>query len=186
VQADLYGSLALTGLGHGTDRAVLLGLAGTNRPQSIPPLSIPPSPPSAPRTASFWLQRMAFPRRIQRPPLPSRPDVSSRRAYPSPERTPLTAFDAAGTAIDERTFFSIGGGFISEDEAIGVDAVPSSAGDHAPSIPFPFHSAAELLATAEAHQLSISSLMLENERSLAAGHDPEQTVRDSIERIWQT
>jgi L-serine dehydratase len=187
VQADLYGSLALTGLGHGTDRAVLLGLAG-NEPSAIDPAAID-STVAAIRSAHRILlaathgipfdesSDLLFHRDQMFPP-------GAHTRHPNGLR--LTAFDAAGTAIDERTFFSIGGGFISEDEAIGVDAVPSSAGDHAPSIPCPFHSAAELLATAEAHQLSISSLMLENERSLAAGHDPEQTVRDSIERIWQT
>jgi L-serine dehydratase len=97
----------------------------------------------------------------------------------------LKVFDAAGTVLDERTFFSIGGGFITED---GVD--PSTQMQQT-SIPFPFHSAAELLATAHANELSISQLMLENECALvkSAAHDadkaPVEIVRDGIERIWQ-
>ena len=73
----------------------------------------------------------------------------------------LTAFDADGAVLDQRTFFSIGGGFIAED---GADAV-GGARRKLP-IPFPFHSAAELLATAQANELSISQLMLENECAL--------------------
>jgi L-serine dehydratase len=99
----------------------------------------------------------------------------------------LTAYDAAGAAVDQRTFFSIGGGFITED---GVDASTDTK-PQAP-IPFPFHSAAELLATAHANELSISQLMLENECALvkfAAPHSeraPVEVVREGIERIWQT
>jgi L-serine dehydratase len=96
----------------------------------------------------------------------------------------LTAFDAAGAVMDQRTFFSIGGGFITED---GVDA---SAGKPQAPIPFPFHSAAELLATAHANELSISQLMLENECALVRFAAPElerasvEVVREGIERIW--
>jgi L-serine dehydratase len=97
----------------------------------------------------------------------------------------FTAFDAAGAVLDERTFFSIGGGFITED---GVNA---SAEKREAAIPFPFHSAAELLATAHANELSISQLMLENEcaRARFAAPDseraPVEVVREGIERIWQ-
>jgi L-serine dehydratase len=98
----------------------------------------------------------------------------------------LTAFDAAGAVLDERTFFSIGGGFIVEDGA-------STSGDKpATAVPFPFHNAAELLATAKANELSISQLMLENEcaQSSAAGRNPGcapvDWVREGIDRIWQT
>ena len=84
--------------------------------------------------------------------------------------------------LDERTFFSIGGGFIAED---GVDA---AAEKRQTAIPFPFHNAAELLATAEANEISISQLMLENECALAA-HDeirsPVEIVRKGIDGIWQ-
>jgi len=84
--------------------------------------------------------------------------------------------------VDERTFFSIGGGFIIED---GVDP---SAQSKQPAIPFPFHSAAELLATAHANELSISQLMLENECALVSRDQeraPVEVVRQGIERIWQ-
>jgi L-serine dehydratase len=98
----------------------------------------------------------------------------------------LLAYDALGAVLIERTFFSIGGGFIVEDGASeSVDASKVV-------LPFPFHSAAELLATAEANELSISQLMLENECALVKASAPDgdcapvDTVREGIERIWKT
>jgi L-serine dehydratase len=88
--------------------------------------------------------------------------------------------------VKQRTFFSIGGGFITED------GVSQSADAQQAVIPFPFHSAAELLATAHANELSISQLMLENECALVKSAAPNadrasvEVVREGIERIWQT
>jgi L-serine dehydratase len=99
----------------------------------------------------------------------------------------LTAFDAAGAMLVQRSFFSIGGGFITEDAVPGAAGVPASADETGPAVPFPFHSAAELLATAQANELSISQLMLQNECALAAPSSeqpPVAVVRDGIDRIW--
>jgi L-serine dehydratase len=183
VQADLYGSLALTGLGHATDRAVLLGLAG-NEPATIDPLAIDSTVAAirasrsinlaAARTIDFDEARdLLFHRDIMFPP-------GAQTQHPNGLR--LTAYDAAGEPMNQRTFFSIGGGFIVEDGAT------HSTDKQQTAIPFPFHSAAELLALAHAHELSISQLMLENECALAA-HDadksPVEIVRSGIDRIWQ-
>lgn len=186
VEASLYGSLALTGLGHATDRAVLLGLSG-NEPAMIDPAII-----------DSTVAEIRESHRIQLAGLRSIPfeeatDLVFERAimYPPgavtqhPNGLRLKAFDAAGSILSERTFFSIGGGFITED---GVD--PSSQMQQTP-IPFPFHSAAELLSTAQANELSISQLMLENECALvkSAAHNsnkaPVEMVREGIDRIWQ-
>jgi len=185
VHAELYGSLALTGLGHATDRAVLLGLSG-HEPATIDPAAIASTVAAiraahqlalaGAHTIGFDEARdLIFNRAQMFPP-------GAQTQHPNGLR--LTAFDAAGAAVDQRTFFSIGGGFITED---GVDA---SAGKPQAPIPFPFHSAAELLATAHANELSISQLMLENECALArfAAPDSErasvEVVREGIERIW--
>jgi L-serine dehydratase len=185
VEAELYGSLALTGLGHATDRAVLLGLSG-HEPATIDPAAIASAVAgirAAHQLALAGIHAIAF---------DESSDLIFNRAqmFPPGAQTQhpnglrLTAFDAAGAVMDQRTFFSIGGGFITED---GVDA---SAGKPQAPIPFPFHSAAELLATAHANELSISQLMLENECALVRFAAPElerasvEVVREGIERIW--
>jgi len=183
VRAELYGSLALTGLGHATDRAVLLGLAG-NEPSKIDPAAIEVTIAAiraagriklaGSRSISFEETRdLVFEREMMFPP-------GALMQHPNGLR--LKAYDAADAVLDERTFFSIGGGFIAED---GVDA---STEKKQTAIPFPFRSSAELLATAEANELSISQLMLENECALAAreiSRAPVAVVREGIERLWE-
>jgi L-serine dehydratase len=188
VQAELYGSLALTGLGHATDRAVLLGLAG-NEPASIDPAAIEGTVAAiraarridlaGARSIPFdEVSDLLFNRDVMFPP-------GAHTQHPNGLR--LTAFDAAGAIVEQRTFFSIGGGFITEDFAANSAEAQSSTDQRQATVPFPFHSAAELLATAEANQLSISQLMLENECALmakTAEKAPAELVREGIDRIW--
>jgi L-serine dehydratase len=185
VEAELYGSLALTGIGHATDRAVLLGLAG-NEPASIDPAAVERSVASirtsgrielaGSRPIAFEESRdLLFHRDTMFPP-------HAKTQHPNGLR--LTAYDSAGSVIEARTYFSIGGGFIIED---GVEPESSAAG--LKKVPWEFHTAAELLALAEANELSISQLMLENECALAAADTeraPVEMVRSGIDRIWQT
>jgi L-serine dehydratase len=189
VQVELFGSLALTGLGHATDRAILLGLAGYE-PASIDPFAIESTVAAiraskkielgGARTVVFDEARdLHFHRDVMFPP-------GAETQHPNGLR--LTAFDAAGSELNRRTFFSIGGGFIVEDGARQDSKIATTEG------PFPFHTAAELLATAQANELSISQLMLENECALVAadpnrggsGLSPVEVVREGIDRIWQT
>jgi L-serine dehydratase len=191
VQAELYGSLALTGLGHATDRAVMLGLAG-NEPATIDPALIESTVAAIRAGHRIELngrhsivfdesRDLIFHRDILIPP-------GARVQHPNGLR--LTAFDAADSEIDQhtlfqRTFFSIGGGFIVED---GPE--PQALVQDQGKIPFPFHSAAELLEMAHQHELSISQLMLENECALidagSADRAPVEVVREGIDRIWAT
>jgi L-serine dehydratase len=185
VQADLYGSLALTGIGHATDRAVLLGLAG-NEPATIDPAAIDSTVAEIRESKTIRLaglrpiefkedRDLLFHRDIMYPP-------GAHTQHPNGVR--FTALDSTNVAVDERTYFSIGGGFIVEDNAVG----PATLLQDERKIPFPFNSAAELLKTAEAHELSISQLMLENECALVPHDDPSsavEIVRARIERIWQ-
>jgi L-serine dehydratase len=183
VQAELYGSLALTGLGHATDRAVLLGLSG-NEPAMIDPAIIEPAVAeiraekrinlAGMRLISFdETSDLLFERTVMYPP-------GAVTQHPNGVR--FKAFNGEGSVLTERTFFSIGGGFITED---GIDPAGQTKQQE---IPFPFHSAAELLATAHGHDLSISQLMLENECALVA-RDGEQApvavVRERIDGIWE-
>ena len=162
---------------------MLLGLAG-NEPSSIDPAAIEATVAAirqarridlaGTRSIQFDESRdLLFHRDIMFPP---------GAATQHPNGLRLTAYDAADAILDQRTFFSIGGGFIVED---GVD---SSDNKQQTDIPFPFHSAAELLSLANVNGLSISQLMLENECALIprdSGQSPAEVVRQRIESIWQ-
>ncbi|MGB8031236.1 MAG: L-serine ammonia-lyase [Terracidiphilus sp.] len=188
VQAELYGSLALTGLGHGTDRAILLGLAG-NEPASIDPAKIESRVAAIRASRRMELagkrglefdeaRNVVFHRDMMFPP-------AAQTRHPNGLR--FTAFDAAGSIVVERTFFSIGGGFIVED-----GAADKPAGESEVRLPYPFHNAAELLEAARAHSLSVDRIMLANEceRLRAAYHGAttaslESRVHQDIAEIWK-
>ena len=188
-QADLYGSLALTGIGHATDRAILLGLAG-NEPKTIDPAAIESKVEAirglrhmnlaGTHTIAFDEPRDLLFHRDQMFP----PGASTKH----PNGVRFTAFDAGGAILAQRTFFSIGGGFITEDGEADRPARESEE-----SLPFPFHSAAELMEIARAHSLSIDRVMLANECGRlrdffpeASSQSNEGVVRGSIELIWMT
>jgi L-serine dehydratase len=185
VQADLYGSLALTGLGHATDRAVLLGLAG-NEPATIDPAAIEATVAAIRRERRMKLagkrelgfdeaRDLLFHRDIMFPP-------GAKTQHPNGVR--FTAFDLADAVVDQRTFFSVGGGFIVED---GTDAQAAVQGEK--QVPYPFHSAAELLSTAGANGLTIAELMMANERARMGsgeGIAAAERVSAGIDRIWAT
>jgi L-serine dehydratase len=177
VRTELYGSLALTGKGHGTDRAILLGLSGEEA-SSIDPSSIEPKLQTIRTTSKLQLlgtkpiafhegDDLIFHRDIMFPP---------NAATAHPNGVKFFAFDAQGKLLREQVYFSVGGGFIIADG----EAAPSTHSS-APSIPYPFTSAAELLATAAIHNLTITELMLANE----SAHRSSANVRSEITRIWQ-
>jgi L-serine dehydratase len=187
VRVELYGSLALTGLGHATDRAVLLGLAG-NEPAVIDPGTIESTVAGIRAAQQLVLagtrptafdeaSELIFHRDIMYPP-------GAEMQHPNGLR--FTALDDSGAVVEQRTFFSIGGGFITEDLA-GSSSKTVEAGEDTSLVPFPFHSAAELLASAHSNELSISQLMLENECALVRNQTdgaPVEVVREGIDRIW--
>ncbi|HCJ29206.1 MAG TPA: L-serine ammonia-lyase, partial [Pseudomonas sp.] len=147
LKVELYGSLGATGKGHGSDKAVLLGLEG-ELPEEVETSSIP--------------QRMAAMRESRELRLLGektiRFDVSSDLQF---IRKPLAfhpngmlfrAFDAAGLQLRSREYYSVGGGFVVDRQVAGSDRIVE---DRTP-LPYPFHSAAELLALCSEHGLSIS------------------------------
>jgi L-serine dehydratase len=185
LQVDLYGSLALTGLGHGTDRAILLGLSGQT-PEGVDPSEIE-SRVSAIRSGKalqmpghhaivFDEGRHLIFHRDQMYP------VAGIASHPNGMR--FSAFDLGGGLLLERLFFSIGGGFIvTEEERIAAQA-PQAESDHPEkAVPYPFHSALELLEKAAAGNITIPQLMLANECALLEGGD-EQEVRRRILHLW--
>ena len=139
VQVELFGSLALTGLGHATDRAVLLGLVGYE-PASIDPAAIESTVAAiraskkielaGVRTIAFdETSDLLFRRDVMYPP-------GAKTQHPNGLR--LMAFDAAAAVLEQRTFFSIGGGFIVED---GPNPEAQSSASKEKKMPFPFHAA---------------------------------------------
>ena len=179
VRAELYGSLALTGLGHGTDRAVLLGLSGENA-ASIDPATIETklNEIRASRTLPLLgVRRIAFRepedlvfhRDQMFPP-------GAKTQHPNGMR--FTALDEAGNTLASETYFSVGGGFIRSD------AEADNAAGHEESgvaQPYPFKTAADLLRVASENGLAIWQVMLANECALR----PEAEVRAGILRLWQ-
>jgi len=178
VRAELYGSLALTGVGHGTDRAVLLGLSGEEA-STIDPATIEPKLTAIRRTGRLsLLGRRAIPFREADDLLFHRDQMHPPGAITQhPNGIRFIAFDAGGEVLLSGTFFSIGGGFIVADsEGAGNAPVISTA-----SLPYPFQSAAELLEMAAQEDLAIWQVMLRNECALRNEGD----VRAGILHIWQ-
>jgi L-serine dehydratase len=181
VRAELYGSLALTGIGHGTDRAVILGLMG-EEPSTTDPATMEKK---LQRVRETGVLRVAgthdvpfaedacllFHRDQMFPP-------GAVMSHPNGVR--FTATGAGGDVLLEKTFFSIGGGFIAED-GVQTDASPLMMTS---PLPYPFGSAEELLRIARREKLSISELVLRNECARCEDADSVAVVRRKILRIW--
>ncbi len=176
IQVDLYGSLALTGIGHGTDRAILLGLSGEEA------ATVDPATIDAKLTA---IRTSGALRLLGIHPVPFRESLHllfhrdqmtpPGAATQHPNGVRCTAFDASGAILLSDTYFSIGGGFIVAD---GEQTGPKSAAEA--ELPYPFASAADLLHRANEAGISIADLMLANESALR----PEADVRSGILHIW--
>ncbi len=171
VTVRLYGSLALTGLGHGTDRAILMGLSGA-LPESVDPDAIEPTLQrirSSGRIALLGAHEIAFDERTQLLLL------RGERLPQHPNGMRFTAAAAGGATLCEHEYYSIGGGFIvraGDDKAQGASA-PAG-------IPYPFSNARELLGQCRDNGLEIFELMLANE----CARSSEASVRAGLERIW--
>lgn len=176
VETTLYASLALTGRGHATDRAVILGLGGF-----------------APRTLDpDAAERMvAQVRESGRLSLGGTHDVAfdegrdlvwagRERLAPHPNALRFTAFDAAGATLAQRTYFSIGGGFVRDEDEIAQNTPPA----RALPTPYPFSSGAELLEQAEAAGLTIGDLMAANELSIRSQDDLDAGLDEIAEAMF--
>jgi len=172
ILTELYGSLALTGKGHGTDRAILLGLLG-EEPNKVDPATIESSLQVIRETESINLLGR------QRIPFSEESDLVFRMKETMPGHSNtmrFTAFAADGTVVDTQIYYSIGGGFIHREGDPG-----NAAGDRAP-VPYPFRCADDLLRMADEAGLSIWRVMMENEK---AWHS-ESEIRGYISLVWQT
>lgn len=172
LRVELYGSLGATGKGHGSDKAVLLGLEG-EQPESVDTDSIPARLATIRERGELQL--------LGRHPIPfdSKAQLAFiRRPLPfHPNGMVFRAFDASGLQLRSREYYSVGGGFVVDEQAAGSDRIV----EDATALAYPFHSAAELLDHCAAQDMSISQLMLANE----AAWRPEAETRAGLLRIWQ-
>ena len=172
VKSEMYGSLGATGKGHGTPKAVLMGLEG-EQPDLIDVPSI------AGRVAA--IRENGHLSLMGEHSIAYNHDrdftLHRRKALPfHPNGMIFTAFDAAGVEISKRTFFSVGGGFVVDNSVSDQDCIV----EDTRSLTYPFDSADQLLALCEEYGLSISQLMLENEKAWRS----EQETRDGLLNLW--
>ena len=171
VIVDLYGSLALTGRGHGTDRAVMLGLCG-EAPDRIDPDQVDAKVARIRAQQTLALDGrhvIAFHEAMH-----LRFRIDKSLAFHS-NGMRFTAFDGDGAAIAQKIYFSVGGGFVvDEDEANVTDQAPKL------RVPYPFTSAAELLAQGEEAHKRIPEMMRINELALRS---PDE-VRNGLMERW--
>jgi L-serine dehydratase len=174
VRVSLYGSLGLTGPGHGSDKAVLLGLEGEEA-ATVDVDAIPARLDAIARRRTLRLlggHEIAF-TKAEHLEFNRRKKLSYH-----PNGMRFTARDDEGAIIRERSYFSIGGGFVADETGTGS----SQDKPYGQAVPYPFTTAAELLVHAAASGLPISGIVLENEKAL--GRTAEQ-VRARLADLWQ-
>lgn len=168
VTITLFGSLAATGLGHGSDRAVLAGLGGVD-PATVDPQLVAQVRDRVQQSGQVWL----LDRRLIDFDL-STDLIFARQALPQhPNALTLRAL-AGDDVLAERTYYSIGGGFIETDG--DVSPTPPTA-----AVPHPFATCEQLLAICERTNLSIADVMRANELTWRSAAE----VDDGVGTLWQ-
>ncbi|MBM7087637.1 L-serine ammonia-lyase [Streptomyces sp. NPDC012461] len=173
VRAELYGSLGATGHGHGTPKAVLLGLEGDS-PRTVDV-----------ETADERVEKIRAGGRLN---LLGEHEIAfsfdddlvlhRRKALPyHANGMTLWAYDASGATLLEKTYYSVGGGFVVDEEAVGADRIKLDD----TVLKYPFRTGDELLRLTRETGLSISALMLENERAWRT----EEEIREGLLEIWR-
>ncbi|MCX7117159.1 MAG: L-serine ammonia-lyase [Legionellales bacterium] len=153
VQIELYGSLALTGMGHGTDKAILNGLEG-KAPDSVIPETMVPRMREIIQTEKLHLaDRKTIRFQEAKDFLLFQKEILPKHS----NGMRFSAYDAAGHLLISQVYYSIGGGFITTEEAFDQQTT----NDHA--LPYPFHTATELLKLCQEFGMSIPELMKANE-----------------------
>jgi iron-sulfur-dependent L-serine dehydratase single chain form len=174
VRVALYGSLGLTGPGHGSDKAVLLGLEG-EQPATVDVDAIPAKLAAiAQRGTVRLLGEHEIPFTIGK-----NLEFNRRKKLDyHPNGMRFTAYDEHDAVISERAYYSVGGGFVRDE----TDTGSTDAATAGPAVPFPFTTAAELLAQAAGSGLPISGIVLANERALGRTEDQ---IRTGLDDLWQ-
>ncbi len=173
IQTELFGSLGATGKGHGTDKAVILGLMG-EKPESVDTGIIPEQLKHLQQTQRL---KVCGVRDI---PFDSQTDLvfHRRKSLPyHPNGMRFRALDKDANILDERVYYSVGGGFVLDESAAGGDRIVEDATE----VAHPFNCAADLLALCAEQGLSVSGIMLRNEQSWRS----EKEIRAGLLGIWR-
>ena len=177
VQAALYGSLGATGKGHGSDKAVLLGLGG-HEPDSVDIEAVPAvlaAIRASHRLTLLGRREIAF---------NEKEDLKFHRTEALPFHANgmrFCAYDGAGAELASRCFYSVGGGFVVSEEVASDGSRQKAIAPDATVLPVPFRSGEELLALAREHGCSIAELMRRNERHWRA----DAEIDAGLMRIWR-
>ncbi|MEZ8383604.1 L-serine ammonia-lyase [Vibrio lentus] len=171
VQVDLYGSLSLTGIGHHTDRATILGLLG-NKPDTIKITSANEAMRLAINSGEMQLSgshTIGFNYQTDM--------LFHEDNLPLHENgMMITAFDQSGNVIVDETYYSIGGGFIAT-----ADELQNGTKTQSVEVTFPFSSADEMLAQADQNGMSLGGMILQNE----AAFQSADAISEKADQIWR-
>jgi L-serine dehydratase len=169
VKVELYGSLAMTGIGHATDIAILLGLEGET-PEGVDPDSVPS------RIALIQSEKTV--RLFGRNPVPfDLLFLKGKRLPFHSNAMRMKAFNQKGKRIYTQVYYSVGGGFVvNHEEAMAKPAAKSEK-----AVPYPYKTAEELMTHCQRENLAIWQVVLENEKA----HRSEEALREGITRIWE-
>src|SRR6185312_1062411 len=173
VRAELYGSLAMTGRGHGTDKAVLLGFEGQH-PDTVDPDLIPET---LKRIRTTQRLRLLGKREIA---FDEKADLVFNKRQKLPFHTNgmrFSAYDADGNELATRDYYSVGGGFVVNTDEAAEDRIVADT----TAQPYAFNTGDEMLALCKQHGLTIAQLMMANERVWR----PEAEPRAGLLTIWQ-
>ena len=173
LRVELFGSLGATGKGHGSDKAVLLGLEGET-PDQVDPDGVDERLAGIRRHGALRLlgtHEVAF----------DETDdliLHRRKSLPDhPNGMRFHALDAAGDKLDTRGYYSVGGGFVVAEDAAAAGQLRADA----TVLPHPFTKATELLALCKKQGVRISDLMLANEQVWRS----REAIREQLLEIWQ-
>ncbi|MFE2216532.1 L-serine ammonia-lyase [Streptomyces canus] len=173
VRCELYGSLGATGHGHGTPKAVLLGLEGAS-PRTV---DVENADDRVAQIKAAGVLKLLGEREI---PFSFDDDLVLHRRETLPYHAngmTVWAYDASGAELMSKTYYSVGGGFVVDQDAVGADRIKLDD----TVLKYPFRTGDELLRLTKETGLSISALMLENERAWRT----EDEIRAGLLEIWQ-
>ena len=172
IKAELFGSLALTGKGHGSDKAILLGLEG-QWPNRIDPDTIEPMLARIRKDKDVRLSaehRIGF-------------DEKTDLVFNKRQKLPFhsngmrfTAFAADGAVLATREYYSVGGGFVVNQDEAAKDRITADT----TVLPYPFKSGDALIAQCREHNLTIAELMWANERVWRT----DEQIGEELDTIW--